>query len=148
MTVQIAAKAFFDQYFHHMKYVTTMKRSDPPHPKRSKISVAFGIDRRVKGVYFFYPKGQSPLTDPMHPIYIGESTGSIQARLRNHKSSLLDPLWKVESTGKKFIAAGIDLDTEFDVYYIDATLLNIDTRQESIFAETAFMVHLKPLVWK
>lgn len=148
MTIQNDAKEFSDRYIHHMEYVTTMKRSDPPHPKRSKTSVAFGIDRWVKGIYFFYLKGQCPSTNPMHPIYIGESTGSIQNRLRNHKRSLLDPSWKTESTGKKFIAAGIDLDTEFDVYYIDANILNINTRQESIFTETGFMVHLKPLVWK
>jgi hypothetical protein len=148
MSVQIAAKDFFDRYFYHVKYVTTMKRSDPPHPTRSTTSVAFNIDRRIKGVYFFYPKGQSVSTDPMHPIYIGETIDAIQKRLANHKRSLNNPAWKTESTGKKFIAAGIDLDTEFDVYYIDAELLNINTRQESILAETSFMVHLKPLVWK
>jgi hypothetical protein len=147
MQVCESARSFVEANIHHMQYITTIRRSDPP-ARRSKTSIAYGIDRRAKGIYFFYPKGCNPAIDPMRPIYIGETTNSVQSRLRNHKSSLIDPSWKVECTGKKFIAAGIDLDTEFDVYYIDAKLLNIDTRQESIFAETAFMVHLKPLVWK
>jgi len=147
MQVSESARSFVEANIQHMQYITTIRRSDPP-ARRSKTSIAYGIDRRVKGIYFFYPKGHNPAIDPMRPIYIGETTSSVQSRLRNHKSSLMDPSWKVECTGKKFIVAGICLDEAFDVYYIDAELLNINTRQESIFAETAFMVHLKPLVWK
>lgn len=147
MQVSESAKIFTEANLHHMQYITTIRRDDPP-VRRSKNSIAYGIDRRIKGIYFFYPKGHDVSANPMQPIYVGETTNSIQSRLRNHKKSLVDPSWKVECTGKKFIDADIDLDTEFDVYYIDAKVLGINTRKESLLAESSFQTHLRPLVWE
>lgn len=147
MQVQELARMFAEANLKQLKHITTIQRDDPP-VTRSKNSVAYGIDRHVKGVYFFYQKGHNVSSDPMNPLYVGETISSIQSRLRNHKRSLRDPNWTVECTGKKFIKAGIDLDTEFDVHYIDSDVLGINTRKESLLAEAAFMVHLRPLVWK
>lgn len=104
----------------------------------------------VKGLYFFVNPGDEP--DVGKCIYVGETFTSlkyfgIQTRIRNHKQSLRDPSWKVELTGRKFIASGLSLDMKLDLWYVDANALGINDKQSSKSMEQLVQKHLKPVVW-
>jgi hypothetical protein len=104
----------------------------------------------IKGIYFFTEKGVEP--SPGNCIYVGETYSKqkyngISSRVRNHKKSLIDPAWKVEHTGKKFLKAKIDLDIEMDLWYIDACDVGINDKQSARSVEQLIQKHLKPVVW-
>jgi len=104
----------------------------------------------IKGIYFFTKKGVEP--SPNNCIYVGETYtkqkyNGINWRVGSHKKSLNDPTWKVEHTGKKFLNAGIDLDIDMDLWYIDARDIGINDKQSARSIEQLIQKHLKPDVW-
>lgn len=108
------------------------------------------LSGKTKGLYFFVKHGDEP--DVGKCIYVGETFPSqkyfgIQTRVRNHKQSLRDPSWKVELTGKKFVAAGLDLDMKLDLWYVDANALGVNDKQSSKSMEQLVQKHIKPIVW-
>jgi hypothetical protein len=124
-----------------MQFGYTFQRNDDPN--RS-------VSGMIKGLYFFAWHNTKPSVS--NCIYVGETFTSnkyqgIQNRIRNHKQSLRDPSWKVELTGKKFIASKLDLDMKIDMWYVDADLLGVNDKQSSKSIEQLVQKHIKPTVW-
>lgn len=125
----------------HVKYGYSFNRSSEANKS---------ISGKIKGIYFFTEKGVRPEANSV--IYIGETYdkskyNGINARIRNHKKSLLDPSWKVEHTGKKFLNFNVPLDIEIDLWYIDAIDIGVNDKQSSRAIEQLIQKHLKPKVW-
>lgn len=104
----------------------------------------------IKGIYFFTEKGVEP--SPGNCIYVGETYSKskyngINARIRNHKKSLLDPTWKVEHTGKKFLNFNVPLNIDMDLWYIDSVDIGVNDKQSARSIEQLIQKHLKPVVW-
>ena len=140
MLLQEAAKSFVESNFGKITFGRTFNRNELGNPKTAPDG--------TKGLYFIYQYKGDPWYDK--PYYIGETfanTVCINKRIYRHRKSLLEPTWHGERTGKHFLSAGIDLDQDFDIYYITANSIGISDKKSSISAETLFMTHLKPLVW-
>jgi hypothetical protein len=139
MQVKKSAKEFCDANFNKMKFGRTFHRNE------TKNGRYLGIDNNLKGIYFMYMHGADPITST--PLYIGQTFKCIKGRILNHRRSLLDPTWKVELTGSKFVNAGLDLDQKIDVYYILAEDIGITCKIRALSAETSFIIILNPLAY-
>lgn len=139
MLVNESAKTFCDANFNKMKFGRTFHRNEPKHQRN------LGIDNNLVGIYFIYKHGDDHTTAT--PLYIGETGTCIKRRITNHKRSLNEPEWPIELTGGKFLDKGLDLDQKLDVYYILAEDMGLTDKKRLLFAETAFIITLNPLVF-
>ena len=136
MNIADCSEMFATANLNKLQFGRTMNRFEPKRQRN------LGINDGIKGVYFIFKHG-----DKTSPYYIGETGRCIKQRISNHKKSLNNPDWKVEITGSKFINAGIDIDQEFDIWYIDAKDIECKTKKELIATETLFMTYFQPKIW-
>ena len=136
MKLQSIAKTFWDKNKSHLIFGRTFSRNEQRYVRFE------GIPEDVEGIYFIFRSGADPLKDT--PYYIGQTGRCIKWRIKRHKTSLRNPEWLGENTGQFFTDAGIDLDQDFDVYYIDSKRLGLTCRNDRITAEELLIKHLKP----
>ncbi len=117
----------------HLKFGGTLCRNWD----KQKWVIPFGI----KGIYILIVNGEV--------IYVGESHGDticIRTRWGCCVRSLRDPSHKHDMYGKKFKSLGL-LDAEIEAWYIEADVLDIDSKLRSYLAESLIIEALKPKVY-
>ena len=139
--VERLAKTAWEDCKPYIKYAYSFNRNTPSDTS---------LSGKIKGVYIFTERGIIP--DVGQVIYVGETFSKmkyngINGRIRRHKSSLQDPSWVGEHTGRKFLQYNIPLDIYPDLWYIDSSDVGINDKQSSASIEQLIQKHLKPSVW-
>ena len=132
MFITESSNQFVKSNIGKLKFLRTFNKNEPK-------GIRHGIPDGLTGVYFIFHRGANPLKDS--PIYVGETGDCIKYRILCHKKSLNKPSCKREKTGNIFVSMGIDLDRDFDVWYLTAGDLGAVSKRHLIKAEADFMIY-------
>ena len=132
MFITESSNQFVKSNIGKLKFLRTFNKNEPKHARH-------GTPDGLTGLYFIFHRGANPLLEC--PIYIGETIRCIKRRTNRHKKSMNNPHWKGEKTGNLFISMGIDIDKDFDIWYLTASDLGAISKRHLIKAEADFMIY-------
>lgn len=136
------------QYILDFQFVGSFKASNVSGHTLKSFANFFKISHFLlrDGIYLICAHGSKPWDAIPIIFYIGQTKKCVISRIFNHLKSLLNILWKTESTGRSFAKFAIDSTQTFDIYMIDSEVLGITNHEESMMCEKAFQNIFKVIV--